>query len=54
MALVAREWFGRPDLVMTLVGITGTNGKTTVSFLVEATLSADETLPPGQPVTVAK
>ncbi len=36
MALVAREWSGRPDDAMTLVGITGTKGKTTVAYLVEA------------------
>jgi UDP-N-acetylmuramoyl-L-alanyl-D-glutamate--2,6-diaminopimelate ligase len=36
MGLVAREWFGRPDEAMTLVGITGTKGKTTVAYLVES------------------
>ncbi|HZN54331.1 MAG TPA: UDP-N-acetylmuramoyl-L-alanyl-D-glutamate--2,6-diaminopimelate ligase [Candidatus Polarisedimenticolaceae bacterium] len=36
MALVAREWWGRPDEGMTLVGITGTKGKTTVAHLVES------------------
>ena len=36
MGLVAREWFGRPDEAMTLVGITGTKGKTTVVYLVES------------------
>jgi UDP-N-acetylmuramoyl-L-alanyl-D-glutamate--2,6-diaminopimelate ligase len=36
MGLVAREWFGRPDTALTLVGITGTKGKTTVTYLVEA------------------
>ncbi len=35
-ALLARAWFDRPDEAMTLVGITGTNGKTTVAHLVEA------------------
>jgi len=35
-ALVAREWHGRPDESMTLVGVTGTNGKTSVVYLVEA------------------
>jgi UDP-N-acetylmuramoyl-L-alanyl-D-glutamate--2,6-diaminopimelate ligase len=33
---LAREWFGRPDEQMALVGVTGTNGKTTVTFLVES------------------
>jgi UDP-N-acetylmuramoyl-L-alanyl-D-glutamate--2,6-diaminopimelate ligase len=36
MGLVAREWFRRPDEAMTLVGITGTKGKTTVAYLVES------------------
>jgi UDP-N-acetylmuramoyl-L-alanyl-D-glutamate--2,6-diaminopimelate ligase len=36
MGLCAREWFGRPDEGLTLVGITGTKGKTTVSYLVES------------------
>lgn len=40
VGLVAREWHGRPDLAMTLVGITGTNGKTTVSYLVESIAKA--------------
>ncbi len=35
-ALLAREWHGRPDEAMTLVGVTGTNGKTSVVYLVEA------------------
>lgn len=39
-ALLAREWHGRPDEAMTLVGITGTNGKTTVAYLVEAMAAA--------------
>jgi UDP-N-acetylmuramoyl-L-alanyl-D-glutamate--2,6-diaminopimelate ligase len=36
LGLVARAWFHRPDEAMTLVGITGTKGKTTVSYLVES------------------
>ena len=36
MGLLAREWYGRPDESMTLVGITGTKGKTTVAYLVES------------------
>jgi UDP-N-acetylmuramoyl-L-alanyl-D-glutamate--2,6-diaminopimelate ligase len=35
-ALLAREFFARPDEALTLVGITGTNGKTTVAYLLEA------------------
>jgi UDP-N-acetylmuramoyl-L-alanyl-D-glutamate--2,6-diaminopimelate ligase len=38
--LLAREWFGRPDETLALVGITGTNGKTTVSYLVESIAGA--------------
>lgn len=34
--LLAREWHGRPDESLTLVGVTGTNGKTTVAYFVEA------------------
>ena len=40
MGLVAREWFERPDESMTLVGITGTKGKTTVSYFVESIAAA--------------
>lgn len=32
---LAREWFGRPDTSLRLIGVTGTNGKTTVTWLVE-------------------
>lgn len=35
-ALVSREIFARPDEAMVLVGITGTNGKTTVAHLVQS------------------
>lgn len=35
-APLSRECYGRPDLGLALVGITGTNGKTTVAYLVEA------------------
>jgi UDP-N-acetylmuramoyl-L-alanyl-D-glutamate--2,6-diaminopimelate ligase len=38
--LLSRECFGRPDESMTLVGITGTNGKTTVAYLVESIAAA--------------
>jgi UDP-N-acetylmuramoyl-L-alanyl-D-glutamate--2,6-diaminopimelate ligase len=33
---VAREVHGRPDESLTLIGVTGTNGKTTVTYLVES------------------
>lgn len=35
-ALVSREIFARPDEALVLVGITGTNGKTTVAHLVQS------------------
>ncbi len=38
MALIACAFFGHPSKRMTLVGVTGTNGKTTVTFLLEAML----------------
>jgi len=36
LGLVAANRFGRPGDAMTLVGVTGTNGKTTLTFLAEA------------------
>ncbi|HNR38126.1 MAG TPA: UDP-N-acetylmuramoyl-L-alanyl-D-glutamate--2,6-diaminopimelate ligase [Acidobacteriota bacterium] len=36
MALVAREVHRRPDLAVPFVGITGTNGKTTLTYILEA------------------
>jgi len=38
LALMARNYYGRPDERMTMVGVTGTNGKTTVAWLLEAAL----------------
>jgi len=38
LALMARNYYGRPDERMTMVGVTGTNGKTTVAWLIEAAL----------------
>src|SRR5204862_459902 len=40
VALLGDAWHGHPSRAMTLVGITGTNGKTTTSYLVEALLGA--------------
>jgi UDP-N-acetylmuramoyl-L-alanyl-D-glutamate--2,6-diaminopimelate ligase len=40
VSLLGDAWHGRPSRTMTLVGITGTNGKTTTSYLVEALLKA--------------
>ncbi len=39
LARLAAEFHGRPSREMTVVGITGTNGKTTVSYLVESLLA---------------
>ncbi len=35
MAQLARAWHGEPDRALVLVGVTGTNGKTTVTHLVQ-------------------
>ncbi|MCL2816790.1 MAG: UDP-N-acetylmuramoyl-L-alanyl-D-glutamate--2,6-diaminopimelate ligase [Clostridiales bacterium] len=35
MAVLSSVWWGRPDLKMRLVGVTGTNGKTTTSKLIK-------------------
>lgn len=40
MALAAAEFYGDPTKDMLVVGITGTNGKTTISYLVESLLKA--------------
>jgi len=40
VALLGDAWHGHPSRGMTLVGITGTNGKTTTSYLAEALLRA--------------
>lgn len=40
LAALAAEFYGRPSRAMTLVGITGTNGKTTTSYLIERILQA--------------
>jgi UDP-N-acetylmuramoyl-L-alanyl-D-glutamate--2,6-diaminopimelate ligase len=40
MALIAAEFYGNPTLKLPLVGITGTNGKTTTTYLIEAILKA--------------
>lgn len=41
MAHLARTVHGFPDTSMTMIGITGTNGKTTVASMLEAVLAAD-------------
>src|SRR5439155_9829018 len=40
LALASRNFFGRPDERVALTGITGTNGKTTTSYLVDSILRA--------------
>src|SRR5450631_1788926 len=40
MALMAAEFYGNPTLKLPLVGITGTNGKTTTTYVIEAILEA--------------
>lgn len=51
LSLIAAERFGRPEEALSLVGITGTNGKTTTSFLVESLLD-EAGLAPGLVGTV--
>ena len=38
MAAVASAFYGHPYPALTMVGVTGTNGKTTVTHLVQAVL----------------
>src|SRR5882724_5182562 len=40
LAVASRNFYGRPDERIFFTGITGTNGKTTVAYLVEAILRA--------------
>lgn len=39
LAILAQEFYGQPTRSMTLLGLTGTNGKTTTSYLVESILA---------------
>ena len=40
LAQLAQNRYGHPDRALRLIGVTGTNGKTTTTFLVEAILAA--------------
>jgi UDP-N-acetylmuramoyl-L-alanyl-D-glutamate--2,6-diaminopimelate ligase len=40
LALIAANFYGRPAQQLTLLGVTGTNGKTTVTYLLEAMSTA--------------
>src|SRR5579862_1473039 len=40
LALAARNFYGKPDERLKLTGVTGTNGKTTTTFLIDAVLRA--------------
>jgi UDP-N-acetylmuramoyl-L-alanyl-D-glutamate--2,6-diaminopimelate ligase len=40
-ALIAADFFGHPGEEMGLIGVTGTNGKTTTTYLLESILEAD-------------
>jgi UDP-N-acetylmuramoyl-L-alanyl-D-glutamate--2,6-diaminopimelate ligase len=38
LALAANAWYGRPSRSMTVIGMTGTNGKTTTSYILKSIL----------------
>ena len=40
LALASRNFYGKPDERLKLTGVTGTNGKTTTTFLIDAVLRA--------------
>ena len=42
LALVSRAFYGKPDEQLSIAGITGTNGKTTVSMLVQHLLGGND------------
>jgi len=44
LSVAASNYFGRPSEHMKLIGIVGTNGKTSVSYLLESILGADATV----------
>ena len=40
MTAAAREFYGRPDRRLKMVGVTGTNGKTTVTYMLDSIFRA--------------
>lgn len=38
LAQISANWFGHPADEMTMIGVTGTNGKTTVTYLLKTVL----------------
>ena len=40
MALMSREFYGRPDEKLKMIGITGTNGKTTTTYMIKSVLES--------------
>src|SRR5437764_11012353 len=38
LSLAARNFYGKPDEALAITGITGTNGKTTTAYLIDAVL----------------
>ena len=47
MSRVAAEFFAHPSAAMTVVGVTGTNGKTTTTYLLESIVAAAGVTPAG-------
>ncbi|MFZ4619838.1 MAG: UDP-N-acetylmuramoyl-L-alanyl-D-glutamate--2,6-diaminopimelate ligase [Bacteroidota bacterium] len=42
LAQISANYYGRPATKLTMIGVTGTNGKTTTTFLIKQMLEADE------------
>ncbi len=40
MAYISREFYGRPDERLTMIGITGTKGKTTTTYMIKSVMEA--------------
>ncbi len=41
MAFMSREFYGRPDEDLAMIGITGTKGKTTTTYMIKSVMEAD-------------